>query len=134
MVVSSSSIRGLGIRGRRSDFHRAETGRHSFESVIWEELVLEEAEESEELVLKVASGGTSDLLMRTRALYVTNILVSSLWRAGPSACLLSFINKPFLMVNSVSSLSDRNREVLVVDGRVDRLHARWEGARCVWIG
>ena len=48
MVVSSSSIRGLGIRGRRSDFHRAETGRHSFEAVIGEELVLEEAEESEE--------------------------------------------------------------------------------------
>jgi len=46
--ISSSSLRGLGIRRGRSDFHRPETGRHSFEAVIWEELVLEKAEESEE--------------------------------------------------------------------------------------
>ena len=48
VVISGSSIRGLGIRRGRSDFHSAETGRHSFKAMIGEELVLEEAEELKE--------------------------------------------------------------------------------------
>ena len=48
VVISGSSIRGLGIRRGRSDFHSAETDRHSFKAVIGEELILEEAEEPKE--------------------------------------------------------------------------------------
>ena len=48
VVISGSSVRGLSIRRRWSDFHSAEAGRHSFEAVIGKELVLKEAEESEE--------------------------------------------------------------------------------------
>ena len=48
VVVSGSSIRGLSIRRGRGDFHSAETGGHSFEAMIREELVLEEAEEPKE--------------------------------------------------------------------------------------
>ena len=47
-MISSCSVRSLGTRRRWSDFHCAETSRHSFKAVVGEELVLEEAEESEE--------------------------------------------------------------------------------------
>ena len=42
VMISGSSIRGLGIRRMWSDFHCAETGGHSLEAVIGEELELEE--------------------------------------------------------------------------------------------
>jgi len=48
VVVSGSSIRGLSIRRGWSDFHSAETSGQSFEAMIREELVLEEAEEPKE--------------------------------------------------------------------------------------
>ena len=65
---------------------------------------------------------------------MTNIFVSSLSIAGPTACLSAGINKHFLMENSVCSLVDTDREVLVLPGGADRLHARWYGTRCSWIG
>jgi len=64
VVISGSSIRGISIRRGRSDFHSAETGGHSFEAMICEELVLEEAEEPK----KVASDGTSDRSMSDKHL------------------------------------------------------------------
>ena len=65
---------------------------------------------------------------------MTNIFVSSLSSAGPTACLYSGINRPFLIENSVCSLVETDREDLVLPGGADRLHARWEGMRCAWIG
>jgi len=65
---------------------------------------------------------------------VMNIFVSSLSSAGPTACLYSGINRPFLIENSVCSLVETDREVLVLPGGADRLHAKWDGMRCSWIG
>ena len=48
VVVTSGGIRGRYIRRRRSHFHGAEAGGHSLESVVWEELELEEEEEAKE--------------------------------------------------------------------------------------
>jgi len=48
VVISGSSIRGLSIRRGRSDLHCAEMGGHSFEAMIREKLVLEEAEKPKE--------------------------------------------------------------------------------------
>ena len=48
MVISGSSVRGLSIRRRWSDFHSAETGGHPLKAVVREELELEEHEEPEE--------------------------------------------------------------------------------------
>ncbi len=44
---------------------------------------------------------------------MTNIFVSSLSSAGPTACLYSGINRPFLIENSVCSLVETDREVFV---------------------
>jgi hypothetical protein len=65
---------------------------------------------------------------------VTKIFVSSLSSAGPTACLLFGIKRPFLIENSVCSLVETDREVLVVPGGTDRLHAKLDGTRCSWIG
>jgi hypothetical protein len=48
VVVSYGSEGGLGVSGGRNSFHSAETGGHSLEAVVWEELELEEHEEPEE--------------------------------------------------------------------------------------
>ena len=46
--VTSGGIRGRCVRRRRSHFHGAETGGHSLEAVVGEELELQEEEEAEE--------------------------------------------------------------------------------------
>ena len=48
MVISCHGIGSLSISGRRSSFHSAETGGHSLEAVVREELELQEHEEPEE--------------------------------------------------------------------------------------
>ena len=48
VVISCSGVGSLSISGRRSSFHSAETGGHSLEAVVREELELQEHEEPEE--------------------------------------------------------------------------------------
>ena len=48
VVVTSGSVRCLSVGRRGGGFHCTESGRHAFERVVWEELELQEAKESEE--------------------------------------------------------------------------------------